>query len=310
MPFARLRKKRLTKTRRSPARYVVEALFKLVGFLYFVCYRANNAIDVSRFEYASAKIPPAFDGFRIVQVSDLHGKVFGRDNAKLLRLVEREKPDLIVVTGDVVDERNFRLDQLRDFAERLARIAPVFYVVGNHEADLHSQYFYEVVSILRKAGFTTLLARETKITRRNGDAIMVAGTMDVKLSEEFAKIAEPQLKKFSRNAEEFRLLLSHRPEFLTLYSKYGFDLVFSGHAHGGQICVPWLLPNGLNAPGQGWFPKYTRGMHKLGETTMIVSRGLGPSVIPTRFFNRPELVVCVLKRAADQNRGMANEKRV
>ena len=139
---------------------------------------------------------------------------------------------------------------------------------------------------------------------------MVAGTMDVKTSQEFAKFAEPQFKKFSRNAGEFRLLLSHRPEFLTLYSKYGFDLVFSGHAHGGQICVPGLLPNGLNAPGQGWFPKYTRGAHKLGETTMIVSRGLGPSVIPTRLFNRPELVVCVLKRDAGRNQGMANENQV
>ena len=310
MPFARFRKKRLTKTRRSPARYVAELFFKLMGFLYFVCYRANNAIDVSRFEYPSAKVPPSFDGFRIVQVSDLHGKVFGRDNAKLLDLIEREKPDLIVVTGDVVDERNFRLDQLRDFAERLVQIAPVFYVAGNHEADFYSQYFYEIVSILRKAGFTTLLARETRITRKNGDAIMVAGTVDVKTSQEFAKFAEPQFKKFSRNEGEFRLLLSHRPEFLTLYSKYGFDLVFSGHAHGGQICVPWLMPNGLNAPGQGWFPKYTRGAHKLGETTMIVSRGLGPSVIPTRLFNRPELVVCVLKRDAGQNRGMANENQV
>lgn len=310
MPFARFRKKRLTKTRRSPARYVAELFFKLMGFLYFVCYRANNTIDVSRFEYPSAKVPPSFDGFRIVQVSDLHGKVFGRGNAKLLDLIEREKPDLIVVTGDVVDERNFRLDQLRDFAERLVQIAPVFYVAGNHEADFYSQYFYEIVSILRKAGFTTLLARETRITRKNGDAIMVAGTVDVKTSQEFAKFAEPQFKKFSRNEGEFRLLLSHRPEFLTLYSKYGFDLVFSGHAHGGQICVPWLMPNGLNAPGQGWFPKYTRGAHKLGETTMIVSRGLGPSVIPTRLFNRPELVVCVLKKDAGQNRGMANENQV
>ena len=310
MFLARLRKKRLTKTRRSPARYVAELFFKLMGFLYLVCYRANNAIEVSRFEYASAKIPSSFDGFRVVQVSDLHGKVFGRDNDKLLRLIDREKPDLIVVTGDVVDERNYRLDQLRDLAKRLVQIAPVFYVAGNHEADFYRRYFFDVVSILRKAGVTTLLARETRVTRRNGDAIIVAGIMDVKLSREFIKFAEPQFKNFSCDAEDFRILLSHRPEHLKLYAKHGFDLVFSGHAHGGQICVPWLLPNGLNAPGQGWFPKYTRGAHKLGETTMIVSRGLGPSVIPTRLFNRPELVVCVLKRDSEQNRGMANEKRV
>ena len=307
---ARLSKKRLAKTRRTPARYVAELFFKLMGFLYLVCYRANNAIDVTRFEHASAKIPPAFDGFRIVQVSDLHGKVFGRDNAKLLRLVEREKPDLIAITGDVVDERNYRLDSLRDFVERLVQIAPVYYVVGNHEADFYSRYFYEVVSLLRKAGVATLLARETRVTRKNGDAITLAGIMDVKLSQEFTKFAEPQLKKFSRNEGEFRILLSHRPEYLTLYAKYGYDLVFSGHAHGGQICVPGLLPNGLNAPGQGWFPKYTRGSHKQGETTMIVSRGLGPSVIPTRFFNRPELVVCVLKRDSEQNPGMANGKTI
>ena len=310
MTFARRSRKRLAKTRRTPGRYAAELFFKLMGFLYFVCYRANNAIDVSRYERVSPKVPAAFDGFRVVQVSDLHGKVFGRDNAELLKLVEREKPDLIVVTGDVVDERNFRLDSLRDFAERLVKIAPVFYIVGNHEADLYAKYFYEVVATLRKSGFTLLLDREKRVTRRNGDAIVVAGLMDVKESRKFANIARPQLNKFSRNPDEFRILLSHRPEWLSLYAEYEYDLVFSGHAHGGQIRIPGLLPNGLNAPGQGWFPKYTGGAHTQGETTMIVSRGLGPSVIPTRLFNRPELVVCVLKRETRLQQGMANDNQV
>ena len=193
MTLARRSRKRLAKTRRTPGRYVAELFFKFVGVLYFICYRANNTIDVSRYERISPKVPAAFDGFRVVQVSDLHGKVFGRDNAKLLKLVEREKPDLIVVTGDVVDERNFRLDSLRDFAERLVKIAPVFYIVGNHEADLYAKYFYEVVATLRKSGFTLLLDREKRVTRGNGDAIVVAGLMDVKESRKFANIARPPI---------------------------------------------------------------------------------------------------------------------
>ena len=310
MTHARLSRSRLAKTRRSPARYVAELFFKLAGFLYFVFYRSNNAIDVTRLEHVSAKVPPAFDGFRIVQVSDLHGKIFGRDNSKLLKLVEREKPDVIVVTGDLVDERNFQLDPLRDFAPRLVKLAPVFYIVGNHEADLYPQYFEEVVAILTDSGVTPLLGRETRVTRGNGASLVVAGVGDVKESSKFVEFARPQLDKFSRDPNDFRILLAHRPEWLSLYAEYGYDLVFSGHAHGGQICFPGLLPNGLNAPGQGWFPKYTRGAHAQGATTMIVSRGLGPSVIPTRFFNRPELVVCVLKKGEADRQGMAKDNSI
>ncbi len=299
MLAARSKKKRMTRTRRSRIRRVAESVFKLFGFLEFVCYRANNALQTSRYEIACPKLPLAFDGYTIVQISDLHGKEFGKDNETLLRAVEKETPDLVVITGDVVDDRHFQPDKLRVFLERLVRLAPVFYVVGNHEADFFDEFFNATLSIVRESGVVDLLDQETSVTRGvHGDSIVIAGVRDPAFDEPYYELLDQKLARFSNKTNDFRILLSHRPEGFDLYARHGFDLVFSGHAHGGQFRFPILCPQGLNAPGQGWFPKLTAGIHVKDATTTIVSRGLGPSVIPTRLFNRPELVVCQLRRNA------------
>lgn len=301
MLSARSKEKRMTRTQRSRLRRGAEVVFKLFGFLEVVCYPANNALETSRYEIASPKLPNSFDGYTIVQISDLHGKEFGKDNARLLDAIEREKPDLVVVTGDLVDERHFQLDKLRVLLERLVQLAPVFYATGNHEADFFDEYFDAILSVVRESGVVVLLDQETRVTRGGaGASIMLAGVRDPRFDEPYEELLEQKLARFSGASDEFRLLLSHRPEGLDLYAKHGFDLVFSGHAHGGQFRVPFLCPQGLNAPGQGWFPKLTAGVCVKEATTLVVSRGLGPSVIPTRLFNRPELVVCRLRRAGSE----------
>lgn len=309
MLSARLKKKRMTRTRRSKLRRVAETVFRLFGVLEVVCYPANNTLETSRYEIASAKLPAAFDGYTIVQISDLHGKEFGKDNGKLLDAIEKEKPDLVVVTGDLVDERHFQLDKIRVFLERLVRLAPVFYATGNHEADFFDEYFNALMTVVRESGAGVLLDQESRVTRGgSGASIIIAGVRDPRFDEPYEELLDQKLARFSNATDEFRLLLSHRPEGLDLYAKHGFDLVFSGHAHGGQFRVPLLCPQGLNAPGQGWFPKLTAGVCVKDATTLIVSRGLGPSVIPTRLFNRPELVVCRLRR--DDSEGMENRRRI
>jgi predicted MPP superfamily phosphohydrolase len=201
------------------------------------------------------------------------------------------------VTGDLLDCRHFKLDVIRTLITRLVELAPVYYVVGNHEADLSQEYFDEVVDLVQDSGATALLGEQTRI-ERGADHIALAGVREPFFTEPYVEKVDAQLRALTDDAaDEFRILLSHRPEALPLYAKHRFDLVFAGHAHGGQFRIPWLCPNGLNAPGQGWFPKLTAGVHVDGPTTLVISRGLGPSVIPTRLWNRPDLVVCRLHKS-------------
>lgn len=344
---ARVRPRRLTTTKRSKIRIAAECVFKCLGILEYIFYPANNRLQVTRHSLAFDALPKEFDGLRIVQVSDLHGKTFGPGNVRLLDATRAESPDLILVTGDVLDERHFFPDQAREFLKALAELAPVYYIVGNHEADLREEYRDEVFDAVRESGVVFL--RDEEIVLPRGDAeILLAGVHDPVFSDPYFETVDMKLQGLdasrmaasesgprvspetaallglpesasdanasSAEPRPFRLLLSHRPEGFRLYVKHGYDLVFCGHAHGGQFRVPLLFPEGLNAPGQGWLPKYTAGTHTEGRTTMVVSRGLGPSVIPTRLFNRPELVVCELRSSAAEadgtGTGEESEKKV
>ena len=312
----RLSRRDLVLTRRSFKRALADAFFKLCGFLYYLFYPANNAIEVSRVAFASEKTPTAFDGCVLIQISDLHGKVFRNDSQRLFQLVEREKPDLILITGDLVDERNFDLQEAARVVARANAIAPVFYVSGNHESNLREPFYSQTIDAVREAGATILQDRVATLARRNG-AIVAEPRQDETNYEErvdligvFDPVRSPMpdrdalrraLDSVTIRPERLTILASHRPEAFDLYVEKGCDLIFSGHAHGGQFRIPLLCPNGLNAPHQGWFPQYAGGVYEQCGSTMIVSRGLGPSVLPTRLFNRPELVVCRLTRRAKED---------
>ncbi|HPZ90825.1 MAG TPA: metallophosphoesterase [Bacillota bacterium] len=272
---------------------LVLASLALLGAGLF-CWWQNNGLVVTEMEYINEKVPPAFAGFRIVQVSDLHNKEFGRGNARLLAAIREARPDLVVITGDLADKRQTNVEVARSFAAEAAKIAPVFYVAGNHEQGLD---YGEFRNLLAAAGVTVL--DNAGITlERQGEHIALLGLADPAFLD-YALDAE---EIFARNlaglmaghAGMFTVLLSHRPEKIDIYSAQGIDLVFAGHAHGGQFRLP--LIGGLVAPHQGLFPKYTSGMYEEGDTAMVVSRGLGNSIFPLRLFNRPELVVVTLRR--------------
>ena len=256
----------------------------------------TNCLVVTRFEYKSPKLPAEFDGFKIVQISDLHNKSFGENQEQLLGKIRELSPDIIVVTGDLIDRRFMNLGAAMRFVRGAVSIAPVYYVTGNHEA--WSGKYGEIKRELTGAGVH--MADDNVITLiRNGSAIKILGLSDPafltaehenrtdtsKLERSIAELSDGSL---------FQVLLSHRPELIDIYAAHGIDLVFSGHAHGGQIRLPFI--GALFAPGQGLFPKYSKGMYTLGGTTMIVSGGLGGSV-PVRTFNKPEIVAVTLSRA-------------
>lgn len=252
----------------------------------------NNSIKTTEYTVSPENLPESFDGFRIVQVSDLHNTDFGNG---LIEKISDAKPDIIVITGDIIDSYHTEIPIAVEFAERVCEIAPVYYVTGNHE---HRIDGYEILKTqLEKAGFIILEGETVEITR-NGEKISLTGIDDTTffgseiLDEQIIAFSQ-KLKSLAAEADEdINILLSHRPEHFSLYTECDFDVVFSGHAHGGQIRLPFL--GGVYAPGQGFFPEYTEGVHTSGETNMVISRGLGNSLFPLRVFNRPEIVICNL----------------
>lgn len=260
----------------------------------------DNGISINNIMYENKKIPREFDGFKIVQISDLHNKKFGENEERLLNKIREVSPDIIVITGDLIDRRRYDLDTALMFICGAKEIAPIYYVAGNHEG--WSKKYEQIEKSLKNAGVNVVNNDQAEIKIGNGQ-INIMGLLDPSFwAESYQKVTdvskmEEYLKSLPEN-DGFRITLSHRPELIDLYAKYKLDLVFSGHAHGGQFRLPFI--GGLYAPSQGVFPKYTSGAHKKGNTTMIVSRGLGNSKFPIRLNNRPEVVVATLKAKNNQ----------
>ena len=200
---------------------------------------------------------------------------------------------MIAITGDLIDSRNTEIDTALQFAREAVKIAPCYYVTGNHESRIDD--FDQL-----KAGLETLgvkvLDNKRLILQKGNDEITLIGVSDPKFMtrkiEEEDEIMRQCLTQLSEEADTYRILLSHRPEMFDLYKQMGIDLVLSGHAHGGQFRLPFV--GGLVAPNQGFFPKYDAGQFIEENTTMIVSRGVGNSIVPFRINNPPELVVVEL----------------
>ena len=255
----------------------------------------NIALEVNEYEIVSERIPEAFAGFRIAQVSDLHNKDFGEGYGELLTLLSQINPDIIVVTGDLIDSRQTDLDVALEFAWQAGKIARVYYVSGNHEARVPE--YEDLKTGLVKAGVVILENQRVEITRE-GESITLMGIEDPSFQEDYLfgdseSVARQAIENLQNESDGYTILLSHRPELFDLYVETEMNLVFSGHAHGGQFRLPFI--GGLVAPNQGFFPKYDAGQFTEENTTMIVSRGVGNSIIPIRFNNRPEIVLVTLR---------------
>lgn len=256
----------------------------------------NNAIQVSYFDYSDSTLPSTFDGFKVVQVSDLHNKDFGN---QLIDKVYDENPDIIVVTGDVIDRTRTDVPIAVNAMEEMVEIAPVYFVSGNHEVTSEEFDFLQLE--MERIGVINL-DNSHEVLEIDGSEIGLIGMEDplLLLYEDVERVGSAELLLQSRlvqlleeSGTEFNLLLSHRAELMEVYADSAVNIVLTGHAHGGQIRIPFI--NGIYAPSQGFLPEYTSGMYEQGGTSMIVSRGLGNSVFPLRINNRPELVVLTLE---------------
>lgn len=269
-------------------------LFLLIIWLYW----GNTSIQTTHITIKSEKIHSGLNGFTIVQISDLHNKKFGSNQHRLLKAVKKAAPDLIVITGDLIDSSHTDVDVAMEFIYGAAKIAPTYYVSGNHEA--WSNEYINLKQQMSLAGVIILSDEETTITY-NGATFRLVGLEDPDISKTeypFANsnIIDNKLQSLPNKNAEYTILLSHRPELLEVYAEHNIDLVFSGHAHGGQFRLPFI--GGIIAPDQGFFPKYSEGVHERKNTTIIISRGLGNSIIPLRINNRPELIVATLNETS------------
>ena len=243
------------------------------------CWYSNSKLGVTKYDIESPKLTIPF---RIVHLSDLHAKRFGKRNCRLVRAVQKLKPDIIAFTGDIIHlYRKPGEEAALEFVEQLVKIAPFYYVSGNHE--MRYKNYREFSKKLSDAGAIVL---ENEYVMTHGVALVGLGCAHLKNNKIF---------DITPDFDTYKILLAHEPQFLRRYARAGYDLVLSGHAHGGQ----WrflFTDQGVYAPGQGLLPELTSGEHILGDTHMIISRGLGNSEFPLRINNRPEIVVIDLKR--------------
>lgn len=269
---------------------LVLAVFVLICVIVLIVQ--NSGYETVEYTTASSRLPEEFDGFRVAQVSDLHS--YRRDG--LGDTVAGYSPDIIVITGDIIGRHDKEITNAVDAVKSLSKLAPTYYITGNHEAE--SEIYGELADALRSEGVIILDNSGEEILR--GDAaIRICGVRDPafdnpdRIDGLSRKIASSNAEKAIDGYDGFTLLLAHRPEFIDVYAGQNADLVFSGHAHGGAICLPFGKP--IIAPGQGFFPEYTSGVHSVGDTDLVISRGLGDSTVPFRVNCPYELVICTLR---------------
>lgn len=261
----------------------------LAALLAAFWYYENDTIQTETFSVVSPDIPEAFSGFRIAVITDLHGRSFGPDNARLIEAVRSSKPDLIALVGDIVDEHT-DLAMLPPLCRGLSGIAPCFYVTGNHEwirKDLP-----QVLDTIKDCG-VTVLANDYRTLTLGGQQILLAGVHDPNGPSDMTTPEALTARLRAEYPEDYLVVLNHRNDALDQWAALGADLVISGHAHGGVIRIPFV--GGLVSTNRTLFPKNTEGLCRQGGTIMAVSRGMGYTGPHVRLFNRPELMVLELQ---------------
>ena len=285
MIFLGAKKKKLT--------LFVVLFFFLAALIIWVVW-GNTALELNAYTITSAQLPESFDGYRVLHISDLHNAQIGKNNDKLLTMLREAEPDIIAITGDLIDSRNTNVDIALQFVQEAVKIAPCYYVTGNHEARVNA--YNDLKNGLISAGVIVLEDDFAEISI-DGECITLIGINDPSFQTDYLlgdseTVVHSKLSELCTDKDKFVILLSHRPELFDVYTKHHLDLILSGHAHGGQFRIPFI--GGVVAPNQGFFPEFDAGIYTEGNTNMLVSRGIGNSIVPFRVNNRPELILIEL----------------
>lgn len=265
----------------------------LAFIVLIVCYSiywGNNCLDVTRHIVITDKLSEGIKPLKILHLSDLHNKRFGKHQERLLKVIKNENPDIIVFTGDIVDSRRTDFEPALELLDKTIDIAPTYFITGNHDVAIPN---YESLLEQIEATGTTYIANKSLALEHEGAFIHLHGVDDSNLIGYKTFYENLELLSTAMDTEEFNILLVHKPRFIETYATLNYDLVFSGHAHGGQIRLPGI--GGILSPGQGFLPKYSEGLIEKDDTSLVVSRGLGNSLFPFRVLNNPEVVVVTIQ---------------
>lgn len=273
---------------------VVFSFFLLTGILLVSLILSQKCLIVRQYTYRNPKIAAPI---RTVQLTDLHNYQYGRDNQRLIAKIQKQKPDVIFMTGDMLNEDEDRTDIVLHLVREACAIAPVYFSLGNHEVGYEKTYGEGNLTEQLEAAGAVVLEKEYVDTKIAGQEVRIGGVYGYLLPEDWEDGSEQRFLEAFVQTDRLKILLSHVPEGLLLWKSMEYwdvDLVFSGHVHGGQVRVPFV--GGLFDPEEGFFPAYTRGMFSCGNGTMILSAGLGSSRGIPRVNNLPEIVVCDIVR--------------
>lgn len=250
---------------------------------------STNTLSVTGYEIYDTLIPEDFDGFKIVQLSDLHGAEFGKGNVRLTDAVRREKPDIIVITGDIISDAD-DLPTAAGLVNSLTEICDVYFISGNH--DFGSGEIAQLSDILDAAGIK-YLRNEYVLLEKGEGSIVLAGVEDPNSWEGMIDPAELAKRIASAEPDKYSILLAHRNYWPERYPELPVKLILCGHGHGGIVRLPGI--GGILSTERTLFPEYDAGLFRSGDYSMIVSRGLGNSVPIPRLFNCPEIVSVTLR---------------
>ena len=270
-------------------------ILSYIGLVIIILFWAfYNGLVVKEYIINSNKLNVG-ESVRIVLITDLHNHIYGENQTKIVSLIKKQNPDIIALAGDIAEDE-VPIEGTELFLAGIQGLAPIYYVSGNHE--FWSNDIQNIKNTIRKYDVNILENSYEKIKVKNS-YIIIGGVDDpdiVNCEKPGFDWREEMHNAFLELQDKpgFKILLAHRPELIEIYKENSFDLVLSGHAHGGQVRIPFIL-NGLYAPNQGWFPKYAGGMYKYDSLIHIVSRGISFNSRLPRVFNPPEVVVINIK---------------
>ncbi len=290
----------------SKKKISLSILVSIIIIVIFIAIISNTTLVAHQYSLDYKNLPDSFDGFKIVLLSDLHSKQFGKGNKNLIETIDRQSPDIIVMTGDMINSTDKDYSAFISLAEKIAKKYSVYYVVGNHEQSI-SEYDLELLYDELKNSGVIVLDNEKASVEKNNESINIYGMwFNLRYySNQSNEYVKNNAEKYSLTTDKIRailgdcnkdklnILLTHNPIYFDYYCEWGADLTLSGHMHGGLIRLPFV--DGIYSPERVFFPKYDAGLFSSGDRKMIVSRGLGNSM-GFRFLNCPELVVITLNK--------------
>lgn len=275
--------------------YIILAILIILSILIYI---SKNCLKITKYKVRNKKIPNSFNKFKIVHIGDVHGKLFGKNNEKFINKVKEINPDIIIMSGDIIDDSCKDIKKYVEYFKELYLKYPTYYSIGNHERKLGYNKYKVYLNYLKKYGVTVIENGSCYLERNNEKIIinflkfrenMQPNILTKEKEQKYIRYMKEVLPKI--NTEEYNILISHDPENFEMYEKLNVDLIFSGHIHGGLIRFGKIC---LLSPRRKFFPKYSYGKNTLNNTTIITTSGIGNATIPIRLFNRPEIVEVIL----------------